>query len=210
MKNITVYFAFLVFASCSQQTSIDDNTAYYKEAVLRTRDVYQIDKNIDGGNPASIEFLTDFPGQLIEINFKIEEMNSVFYTLNNGNWTTPPPVRNKNKQISELKIELNGVDITACLLEECNSTSCHGSPTPITEFKDNVSTENLFINLAKVLKSTSVNCNTAELVSEGSVNSLVFKEATVPNLPTSRGGRLVAQVLIYKRPHTPDDFPLEL
>lgn len=194
-------FMTLIVVGCSEPSIVEDKTALYREAILRTRDTYHLDTNVDGGNEATLAFATDFSGQLVEVNFSTKPMNSAFYTLVN---TDAKKHTIDEVRFSELKIAFNGADITECLVAECNATKCHGLDTPRENFSGDLSTHNLSLNLSKL----ALSCSGLSFSPEGQLNQLTFSESSETGLSTSRGGRLVAQVVVYKRAYRPQDMPI--
>lgn len=204
---LSLISVFTIVIACSEAPPPPSPPASYKEALLRSRNVYTISKNMDGYNSISLQFYQQYEGQLIELNFSSSKMNSSYYTVVNADPSsrinlqkTPPAIR-----LGLLKIELDGVDITSCAVAECNSGSCTGSEEPITNFNGDVSTNSFFLNLSKMANSTSRACSGMDLSQADKVHTLTFKEMGNSG-SMLKGAHLNAQVIVYNRSNIPSDI----
>ena len=200
---ITIFLTILCSCSMPPEDSIN-LSALYKEAFWKTKRVSTIDMNVDENNDVTLEFFLDYPGQLVEVRLKTSKFSTTFYTLNNNGTSVGTKFL---PQISfvDLQIELNGTNITSCLLKECNDTKCTGSSSSLLSFSGNIATDEIYLNLSKLDKLTSSECSPL-VVNENGINRLVFKENFSGPLGKKTGGRLSAQVIVYNRTYDVADI----
>ncbi len=201
-------FIAILFLSlgCSETpTPVSSNPNMLKEALLRSRNVYMLDRNIDYHNPAKISFYQQFADQLIEINFQTQSMNDSQFSVVNSDLSLMEQHLVSDIHLGELDIILDGQNITACVIDECNATNCLGTETVLTSISGDKSTAAVFLNLTKMSQSDLPSCSGLNFSQADVFHTIIFKESTL--VTTSlKGARLKAQVLVYNRTNKPEDI----
>jgi len=172
--------------------------SFYKEALLRSVNSYSVNRNLDKNNSLNIYFEVPVEGQLVELNFETLPMNTYYYTVNNS---SSEPLSISQVVLGELSVVLNEVDITNCLVQECNETSCHGGSSGITKFEGSMNTLKMYLNLTKI--SAKPECNI--VLKNNQTNRITFNEVS-DNPLEFKGARLNAQVLVYNRTYKVEDI----
>ncbi len=205
MKNLFLLLPLFLVACSQSQNEIVVTAEKYKEALLRTRQVHQVDENIDSNNPIEIVFSSDFTDQLIEVHLEAKNMNSSFYTLVNSDSLVSLNETNKISSISlgELKVSLDGQDITACLLAECNETFCDGGDGSRTSFNGNFKADKVFLNLSKIDLKSTPECSSININSGSHTLKLEEIGSSGSNL---KGARMMVQVIKYNRTYSPENI----
>lgn len=191
----------VVLASCSKETVTEDVNAY-KEAILRTKNVYSISKNLDKNNPIELKYNTSFGNQLVEFNIEAAKMNNAFISVVNGDTGSKKKRRKIRPKhdvlLAQLKISIDGIDVTQCLISECNKTNCANSDTVLEKFSGEFNTKKMYLNLTKIEKENSEDqdfCIPEGLVSGNSIHILKIEEAGTGFV----GAYIKAQVISYNR-----------
>lgn len=209
MKKCLVLLLFFLI-SCSDQGHVNQKENAYKEALLRTRNAFSVDKNIDSNNPLKIQFYLDDDKQLVEVNFKLKRMNSSFITLANsvGQNLRKSSLAAGQIPIGSLKLKLNGVDVTACAIRECNRHNCLGNTEEIQSFSGEISTELVYINLSNMVESEDEACTNVVFNGPDGIQTLIFEHLPILGTGTGTGGgaRLLSSVYVYNRPNNPKDI----
>lgn len=205
---LIITFAMMFLGACSQSLPVESKVGLYEEALLRTRNVFIADRNIDIGNPLNIDFYQEYPGQLVELVFKTQKMNSSFYTVQNSDQTAIFQLRKDLDEVNLglLKIEFDGVDVTNCIVAECNSTKCVGQETDLTGFSGSLEVDGIYLNLTKMSQSSNLDCSGLDLSIGETVHRISFKEVGTSKINVLHGARLTAQIVVFNRTHKPQDI----
>lgn len=188
---------FTLLIGCSQDNQTGRTIEFYKDVLLRTVQSYSIDRNLDSDNPVQIDFFYKFEGQLAELVLETSQMNSFYYSIVNSD--------SAKKIISipslgQLKVELNGNDITSCIVSECNQTKCVDQASDISSLTGNFAIARMYLNLSKIKSSCS-----GVSFTPGEMNSLkLFENGS--SASQIKGARIRAQVLVYNRPYKVQDI----
>jgi hypothetical protein len=173
----------------------------YKEAFLKSKNVNSFERNIDEKNSLSMDFQIDFPGQLIEFRFEASKIYTPVFLLRNGQANQSA---GRDIHLGELKIELNGNDITSCVLNECNETKCTGTSKTLAKFSGDLNTDSVYINLSKISLKNAPDC--AGITLSPGISNITFKENSHGTMGSPFGAYISTQVISYNRPYLISDI----
>jgi hypothetical protein len=178
-----------------------DQTADLIALTAKTRTVVGNSASIDAANPESTKFSTNLIGQLVELSLTGKALNDSFLTAINYGSSSLKKVKRFSAtdiKFSDLKVELDGCDVTAALLAQCTSVGCWDSsitPVPTTTLGGKFDTK-IYLNLSLLNPTLISGCSIPQTSFFHQANlshTLSIEEQS----PTS-GGTLNYQVVIYQ------------
>ncbi|MFG1486102.1 hypothetical protein [Halobacteriovorax sp. RZ-2] len=187
----------LCLMSCVEDNSTTDSNLKFREALLRSRNIVQVSRNIDQYNSLNLNFNLNFETQLVELAYSVKKPNNTVITLLNKDRVNSLEFK-KNNSIAEGSVDilLNGTSIRNCLITECVETKCTG------EISDNLeglySTENIYLNLQKIKAGT---CGTVNMANGNNV--VTFQHIVDPFGSDYQALNVKAKVITYNVSYGP-------
>lgn len=176
--------------------------------VQRSRSVIQNNASIDDQNPESITFTTAIGNQLVELSLRGTRLNDSFVTAINypgtergrGHKSLALPA--SSIQFGDLRIHLDGCDVTSALLAQCNSNQCwDANPSePHADWSGSFGTA-IHLNLSVLNPSAVPGCTavpgqTSFFEANLTSHTLQFSEGVIGQ---GKGGTLNYQVIIFNK-----------
>jgi hypothetical protein len=181
--------------------------------VQQSRTVINNNASIDPNNVETVSFATSIAGQLVELNLAAGKLNDSFISALNYpqpavlsqsgacvgplSRSTPTPITFGN-----MHVILDGCDITAALLAQCNANNCWvtNPTTPLTQFSGMFGTA-IYINLSVLNPQAITGCTPAAgqttfFDASHLSHTLQFAE-TATTAPA--GGSLNYQVVLFNK-----------
>ncbi|MCC7442713.1 MAG: hypothetical protein IT285_13845 [Bdellovibrionales bacterium] len=176
-----------------------DTLTELQSLLQRSRAVIHSNASIDEFNPEKVHFQTELTNQLVELVIHGERLNDAFVTA--VNYAEGRRARaHSNVQFGDLRVLLDGCDVTAALVTQCNTNECWDvDPTvPHADFSGVFGTA-IHLNLSVLNPTMIPGCAIPApgFFAEGlSSHTLEFREGTTG---LGKGGNLNYQVLVFQK-----------
>ena len=196
MKNILKFTTLgLLLVSCVPQGTDSNLGIKLKKALIRSRTISTVSTNVDGNNPAYVDFYGAFENQLVELNLEVSPIATTSLTVLNNNGEESKS-RLGDAFYGEVDIVLNGTSITSCLRNQCQSTNC--SNVPANDLAGAFKTSRIYLNLSRI---SQFGCP-ANLINQNH-NELKIIHVKDNEGPQFQGLKIRAQVIAYNLTNSP-------
>ena len=180
-------------------TGMAANLADLMGLVQKTRVVMSNGASIDSDNPETARFTTTMDQQLVELSLKGVRLNDTFVTAINF----PQPARLTATLINfgDMKILLDGCDVTDALRVQCNTNQCwdENPAAPRAKWEGTFGTF-LNLNLSVLQPQSIAGCpllpGTPFFPASRTQHTVEFQESMIGQ---GKGGNLNYQVIIYPK-----------
>lgn len=208
MKSRKIEIVLLAMLACFAQIAHADALNDLVALTAKARTVIGNSAQIDPSNPEQAQFKTNLDGQLVELNLVSARLNDAFLSTINYNsqvLMAQGGVRRLGSRttgslnFADLKITLDGCDITSALINQCTTNNCwdpSATPSPATSFHDLFATK-IYLNLSALNPRNIAGCSAwptqSSFFAANTQHTISFQEQT-----PGRAGTLNYQIIIYQ------------